>query len=220
MHDIDGMIKVAIIEDEFFVANQLSDLITGLGYKVTGIYHSGEDFFEETDWEFDVAVVDIFLSRSLTGLDVGKELSNRKIPFLFLTANQDEQTLKEAARLSPKTYLTKPFQKIDVVAAFEIIRAGLVSNINIRTSNGVEEISPNAIYYVKGDGGYVEIYHKDGKVVQRKLLKELLEELPDTFIRIHRSYAVNSAFIESRNASQVIVKGTKLPLSRSYKDQL
>lgn len=211
--------KVVIIEDEFFVANQLSDLISGLGYEVSGIFHSGEEFLEETDWGFDVAVVDIFLSESLTGIDVGKELSKQKIPFVFITANQDGQTLKEAASLSPKTYLTKPFQKIDVIAAFEIIRTGLTPDIQIRTNNGVEELSPNSIYHIKGDSGYVEIYHEGGKIVQRKLLKELLDELPDDFIRVHRSYVVNRFYIESRNALHVIVKGVKIPVSRSYKEQ-
>lgn len=213
-------IKVIIIEDEFFVANQLSDLILSLGYEVRGLYHSGEVFLRETDWDFDVAIVDIFLSESLTGLDIGKELSQRKIPFLFLTANQDEHTLREAARLSPKTYLTKPFQKTDVIAAFEIIRAGLVRNIQIRTNNGIEELNPSTIFYIKGDKGYVEIFHEAGKTVQRKLLKELLDELPEDFVRVHRSYAVNRSYIESRNATQVKVNGKEIPISRNYKEQL
>lgn len=211
-------IKAVIIEDEFFVAHQLSDLITGLGCEVTGIYHSGEAFLRETDWRFDIALVDIFLSDVLTGIDVGKELSKKNIPFLFLTANQDEQTLRDAARLNPRTYLTKPYQKTDVIAAFEIIRAGLVTNLEIRTNNGIEELNPNTIHFIKGDGGYVEIFHAAGKVVQRKLLKDLMDELPDNFIRVHRSYAVNVQFIESRSSSQIVVKGEKIPVSRSYKE--
>ena len=212
-------IKAVIIEDEFFVAHQLSDLISKLDCEVVGIYHSGEEFFRSTDWEFDLAVVDIFLSEALTGLDVGKELSERNIPFLFLTANQDEQTLRAAARLNPRTYLTKPFQKTDVVAAFEIIRMGLVPKIQIRTNSGNEYLNPNSIYFIKGDGSYVEIYCDSGKIVQRKLLKDLLDELPDNFIRVHRSYAVNSHFIESRSATHITIKGERIPISRGFKEQ-
>jgi DNA-binding LytR/AlgR family response regulator len=213
-------IKVVIIEDEFFVANQLSDLISSLDCDVNGVYHSGETFLQETDWNFDVAVVDIFLSESLTGLDVGKELSARNIPFLFLTANQDEITLREAANLKPKTYLTKPFQKIDVIAAIEIIRTGLTPNIQIRKNNGVEELNPNSIYFIKGDSGYVEIFYEKGKVVQRKLMKELLEELPENFVRVHRSYVVNKLYVESRNSKNCVVQGEVIPISRGFKDQL
>lgn len=211
-------INVVIIEDEFFVAHQLSDLITNLGCAVTGIYHSGELFLEETDWKFDVAVVDIFLSDALTGLDVGKELSKRNLPFLFLTANQDERTLRGAAVLRPRAYLTKPFQKTDVIAAFEIIRAGLTPNMEVRTNNGIEELNPNTIHYIKGDGGYIEIYCDRGKIVQRKLLKDILNELPDGFIRVHRSFVVNPLFIESKSATNIVVKGEKIPVSRGLKD--
>lgn len=213
-------IKVVIIEDEFFVAHQLSDLITSLDCEVIGIYHSGEAFQNETDWTFDVAVVDIFLSAGMSGLDIGKELGDRNIPYLFLTANQDEKTLREAARLKPGAYLTKPFQKIDVIAAFEIIRARLTPNIQIRTKNGLEELNPNSIYYIKGDAGYVEIYHAEGKIVQRKLLKELLSELPNNFVRVHRSYVINTLFVEARNATFFNVAGQQIPISRGFKDQL
>jgi len=213
-------IKVIIIEDEFFVANQLSDYISELGFAVEGIYHSGEHFLEETDWDFDVAVVDIFLSETLTGLDLGEELKERRIPFLFLTANQDEQTLMAAARLSPEAYITKPFQKFDVSAALEMIRLKLAKKMVIRTAHGQEEINPNDIYYIKGDAGYCEIYHKSGRFVQRKLLKDYAEELNDDFVRVHRSYVVNRHFISSRTAADVTVNGEKIPISRNYKNDL
>jgi DNA-binding LytR/AlgR family response regulator len=213
-------IKVAIIEDEFFVANQLKDLATSLGFDVVSMHHSGEQFLKRTDWKFDVAIVDIFLSETLTGLDVGAALSQRNLPFIFLTANQDDLTLKEAAVLKPKAYISKPFQRMDVVAALEIIKAGVTPSLKLRVSHGQMEMNPAHIYYVKGDSGYVEIFHREGKFVQRKLLKELLKELPSQFVRVHRSYAINRDFIESKSATQVHIKGVPIPISRSFKDVL
>jgi len=55
------MIRVIIVEDEFFAADELKDLVTDLGFYVTGTYHSGEQFFRETNWEFDIALLDISL---------------------------------------------------------------------------------------------------------------------------------------------------------------
>lgn len=217
--DLMPKIKVSIIEDEFFVANQLSDYISELGFDVVGIFHSGESFLQETDWNFDVAVVDIFLSDSLTGLDIGEKLKERKIPFMFLTANVDEHTLMAAARLRPEAYITKPFQKFDIAAALEIIRLSLTKKISVRTAHGQEEINPNDIYYIKGDAGYCEIHYKLGRIVQRKLLKEYAEELNDDFVRVHRSYLVNRHFITSKTGSEVIVNGQKIPISRSYKHE-
>jgi DNA-binding NarL/FixJ family response regulator len=113
--------KIIIIEDEFFVASHLRQFISELGYQVVGIYHSGEDFFKETDWQFDAAILDIFLAEELTGIDVAKEMKVKGKPFIFLTANQDSLTLKSAAKLSPSAYISKPFQTNDIDAALTIL---------------------------------------------------------------------------------------------------
>ncbi len=113
--------KLVIVEDEFFAATHLGSLITSLGYEVVGIYHSGEDFLSETDWQFDGAILDVFLEQELTGVDLAKRIKEKGKPFIFLTANRDSETLREIAALNPSAYLSKPFQPYDVEAALTIL---------------------------------------------------------------------------------------------------
>lgn len=213
-------IRVAIIEDEFFAAQHLKQLLTELEFEVVGLYHSGEDFFAKTQWQFDAAIIDIMLAGHLNGLNVAKELKAQQKPFIFLTANQDVRTLKEAARLTPTAYISKPFKANDVAAALEIIAHQKPPMLQIRSSNGVEELSPNDVVYIKSDGVYIEIHTEKSMVVQRKLLREIEIELPDNFVRIHRSYLVNRHFIQSKTAQHVVANGEELPISRSYKGNL
>ncbi len=212
--------NIVIIEDEFFVAKHLKELIEGKGYVCKGIFRSGDRFINETDWDFDVAMVDILLSTEFTGLQVAEELNKHNKPFVFLTANKDMRTLESAARLSPKTYLTKPFNPNDVLAALEAIKYQLPALIEIQDVHGKRTINPTDIVFVTSDRSYVEIQTLKEKIVQRKLLKELEEELPDSFIRVHRSYVINRNFIESKSGSDVMVGGYKIPVSRNYKDAL
>lgn len=212
--------KVIIIEDEFFVAEHLSDLLSKLGYMVVGIYHSGEDFLKKTDWRFDTAMVDIFLSKKMNGLEVAKHLKDRSKPFVFLTANQDSTTLKEATRLSPKAYISKPFHENDIVAALEIISHNLSPKLKIRGAHGSEYINANDILFLKGDGAYVEIHTYEGMILQRKLLKDIEIELPDFFVRIHRSYLVNKNKIEQRTAGSLTIKNVEIPISRGHRESL
>ena len=213
-------IKVVLIEDEFFAAEHLRDVITDLGFWVTGVYHSGEQFLEETRWDFDAAVVDIFLSDKMSGLDVAKHMQEHHKPFLFLTANQDNRTLKEAARLNPSAYISKPFKKNDVSAALEMIALRQPKMLQIRGANGVEELNPSQVLFIKSDGAYIEIHTNAGMVVQRKLLKDIVDDLPTSFVRLHRSYLVNTDYLEQRSATQVTIKGHQIPVSRSYKENL
>lgn len=213
-------IQVTIIEDEFFAADHLADLVTSLGHEVRGIFHSGEEFLKLTDWQFDVAIVDIFLSEELSGLDIGAELKERLKPFIFLTANKDDSTLREAARLNPKAYISKPFRANDVAAALHIISFELPQKLEIRGPHGKELLSPSDILFIKSDGVYVEIHTHKGSIVQRKLLKEIIAELPENFIRIHRSYLINKDYMERRQADQVVIKGQHIPISRNYRENL
>ena len=214
------MIKTIIIEDEFFAADELKDLVSKLGFWVVGVYHSGERFVAETNWDFDIAIVDIFLSRKMTGLDVAQVLVERQKDFIFLTANKDIKTLKAAARYNPKAYISKPWKPNDVVAALEIISNQLAPKVELRSAQGVSTVNPSDIYFIKSDDVYIELHTTKGVLVHRKLLKEIAEELPDQFIRVHRSYIVNSSYIDRRSATEVLVQGKSIPVSRKYKSNV
>lgn len=211
--------KVVIVEDEFFAAEHLRGLVADLDFEITGLYHRGEDFLNETHWQFDVALLDIFLSGHITGLDIAAALKKRKKKFVFITANKDARTLKEAAKLVPAAYITKPFQSNDVMAAMEILAHQLPKPMKVNTSKGTKMINPTEIVFIKSDGAYIIIQTKTEAIVQRKLLKDVEDELPESFVRVHRSYLVNSDYIEKKNASSVTVMGHLIPVSRSYKER-
>lgn len=111
-----------------FALMHLKKVVTSLGYNVVDTFYNAEDFFLESNWNFDVAIVDIFLSGKLTGLDIAKELKKKQKPFIFLTANQDSETVKEASKLAPAAYLSKPFQNAEVEAALTILSLKIKPN--------------------------------------------------------------------------------------------
>lgn len=213
-------LKVIIIEDEYFVAQHLGALVEKEGFICAGIFHNGKKFIQETDWDFDLAIVDIFLSTDFSGLDVAKELKVKNKPFFFLTANKDMKTLQAAARLSPKAYITKPFNKNDIIAALQNIKYQIPNHIEIQGKYGKRNIDPMDIVYIQSDRSYIEIQTITEKIVQRKSLSEIEEILPDFFTRVHRSYIINNNFIEGQTASIITIYGYNIPISRSYKNEL
>jgi hypothetical protein len=82
-------------------------------------------------------------------------------------------------------------------------------------------IAANEIVYCKGAGDYVEIALSDGaKVLHLAKLQDMERELPETFLRIHRSYLVNTNYVRAltRESSGVgsltLDNGEKVPVSR------
>ena len=94
------------------------------------------------------------------------------------------------------------------------------SFIEIIDTHGKRNINPMEIVFVKSDRSYIEIQTLEEKIVQRKSLSEMAEELPDFFTRVHRSYIINCHLIDYQTSHIVVVNGNKIPISRTYKDNI
>lgn len=65
----------------------------------------------------------------------------------------------------------------------------------------------DAIMYLKAKGPYSEIYTRDGNMyTTSQTLKDIQEKLSAYFIRTHKSYLINSNFIEGYNQKHVFLK--------------
>ncbi|GGH72152.1 DNA-binding NtrC family response regulator [Filimonas zeae] len=113
--------RIFIVEDEFIVANDLRDMLLGGGYEVCGIAASVEQARKmipekEPDW----VLVDIMLKTETTGITLGKELLAQKIPFLYISANTNQQMLEAAKATQPYGFLVKPFRERDLFVMLDI----------------------------------------------------------------------------------------------------
>ena len=68
-----------------------------------------------------------------------------------------------------------------------------IEQITIKTGQKLNVINVSDIYYLQADGDYVKICTEDKKFLKEQTLKYFDEHLPpDRFLRIHRSYIVNT----------------------------
>jgi len=115
--------KLLIVEDQFIEANNLQELLEAAGYNITGIARSVPKALELIAQNRpDLVLLDIFLKGPLTGIDLAKQLREQNIPFVFLSANSDKNTLDAAKATYPSGFLVKPFRQKDVLVMLEIAR--------------------------------------------------------------------------------------------------
>lgn len=70
--------------------------------------------------------------------------------------------------------------------------------IRINSAGKIELIASEQIAYCKAAGDYVDLFLKDKQqILFSGNLKELEMQLPQTFLRVHRSYLVNTDYIQS-----------------------
>lgn len=91
----------------------------------------------------------------------------------------------------------------------------------IKTNKKLIKISFDDILFIKGLGNYVEIFVNDNKkYVYYKSLKDLIEKLPDEFMRVHHSSIVNLKNVESVEDNHLVIGENKITVAKSYKDCL
>jgi two-component system LytT family response regulator len=107
------------------------------------------------------------------------------------------------------------------------IRSGLLERVVIRASGRVLLIALRDIDWIAAAGVYVEVYVGGTAHLYRSSLNALLQRLPPrSFIRVHRSVAVNTdRIVELRPKGHgdyvvVLKNGRELPLSRAFRADL
>lgn len=89
--------------------------------------------------------------------------------------------------------------------------------LKVRSDRKVVHLKLEDIYFIESLSDYVKIHLLDEFIITKEKISALEERLPDFFLRIHRSYLVNTETISSHSKTGVEIKGETLPISRTYK---
>lgn len=93
-----------------------------------------------------------------------------------------------------------------------------LETITVRIDRANHQIKLDDLKYVESLDDYVALYVGDDRLLTRENISNLANMLPEYFIRIHRSYLVNSHFVSKFNTRSVVIGENDLPVSRTYKD--
>ena len=94
----------------------------------------------------------------------------------------------------------------------------IVSEDHIILKNNAK-IYLNELIYIKSDDHYLEVFTKDKKEFLRGSIAEILSQLPPNFQQTHRSFIINKNFVQTINASDVVLKNNvTIPLTRKYRE--
>ena len=90
--------------------------------------------------------------------------------------------------------------------------------ITVRSQRKQTRIEFDKLLYIESMADYIKIHMEDGgEVSSKEKISHVEKELPESFIRIHRSYIVNKNKVSSFNREEVLLGEIELPVSRSYR---
>ncbi len=233
-------IKIGIVEDEMVIARTIENSLDELGYKHCGPASSYGEALEVLEKEKpDLLLLDINLAGKKDGIDVAEKINELyPMPFIFLTANSDLATIDRAKKVKPHAYIVKPFSKEELFAAIEIafsnysekgiktpaanLEKTLATFVFLKDGKHFHKVHYSDIAYIQSDNNYTSVYFTSKrKLMIRSPFVEFLETLPRAmFTRVQRSYAVNITNIDSIEVDDVNIGGTKVPVSKAYRESL
>lgn len=225
--------KVLVVEDEILIADTICDFLKDKGYSVLEPVVSFEEAISSIhENRPDIILLDIQLRGAKSGIQLAKELEEHfLIPFVFLTSNSDSKTLSEAIETNPSGFLTKPFNEDQLFAAIEIasrkkivseaVRKEIVKNIYVNVGNEFIKVVFDDILFLKSDNVYVELHLKDGtRVVTRSTLLKIAALLNNDFLRVQRSYIVNTNNVDRVGRNLVTVGTFEIPVGEKFKKKM
>lgn len=209
--------NILIVEDEYLIADMLGIMLKRNGYSQIVHADTLEKATESLEKEPDVCFIDIRLNGE-NGIDFAKILQQREIPFVFITANNEMETIRLAALTNPQAYLSKPVNEKDLIATLEIIRARFPKYIWVRTNLGKVKVRQSDILYIEADNVYSKIVCESRTYMERITLKEIEDLLEPFLIKVHRSFIVNRNKIDSFKSNELRVGNYKIPVSKKYQE--
>jgi two-component system, LytTR family, response regulator len=188
----------------------------------------------------DVVFMDINMPR-YSGIQIADFFQKgRDFELIFVTAHG--QYAIDALRITAFDYLLKPVDANALEACYHRLKEKMLEKkaianqeettslapknqqkIMINSHQGTFYIDPQEIDFVEASAVYCVVNLENGEqIIVSKPLGEFQKMLQENFYRTHRSYIVNTKKVQkysNKDGSEIeLLKGKKIPLSRSVKD--
>lgn len=224
-------IKCIVIEDEPLAVKVLADYIAQVPFlKLEGTF---KDALLATDYLRDHSVDLIFLDIHLPRLKGMAFLKTLVSPPAIIITTAYHQYAIEGFELNVTDYLLKPFELERFLIAVNKIKATQAENqkptgalaakdyLFLTVQKKKVKLPYAEVVYIESQREYVRIVTTKKEYLSKMSTHEIESLLPQhLFRRIHRSFIVSLAKIESYNAEEAEVNGVCIPIGRGYKDVL
>jgi DNA-binding LytR/AlgR family response regulator len=94
-------------------------------------------------------------------------------------------------------------------------------SVFLKDNKGLRRVLISDLIYLEADGNYVEVYLRNGRVVLRNSMTEVLKCLPkELFFMVNRSQAVNVLLFDGIGGDEVSMGRKSFTLTRRYREDL
>ena len=217
------MIKIAIVEDEAAVRDQLTDYVRrytrqyGTEFEVT-CFTDGDEILENYRPAFDIIFLDVEMKR-LNGMETAQRIRELDDDVLLVFITNMAQYAIKGYSVGALDYVLKPVPYFAFSQQLQKVEAQLRRRtrhyLAVPVEGGLRRLDTSRIYYIESEGHRVHFYTEEGDFAAPGALKALEEKLADRpFARCNSGYLVNLAQVQAVQQNTVEVGPYELQVSR------
>jgi len=224
-----NVLQCIIADDEPIARQILENYIDSIPYleMIASCKNAFEVMEVLQEKSIDILFLDINMPK-LSGLSLLKTLQQR--PNVIITTAYPEYAI-EGFELSVTDYLLKPFSLERFIQAVQKVQQSspiqtdtvvadieeLPAFIFVKSDKMIIKINLIEINHIEAYGNYIKIF-TDKMILTAQTLSDFLVKLPEYFLRIHKSYAINFNKLKLIDGNLIVLQNnTKLPIGKSYR---
>lgn len=224
------ILRCIVVDDEPLARDLIAAYVERTPFMtLAGKYASAQDAVPTLmEGGIDVAFLDIQIPR-MSGMELAR-LVPPECRVVFITAY--DKYAVEGFRVNALDYLMKPvsydeflstgrkaLQWVEMTKGTQRHAAEGPDHLLVKSDYKLVRIAIADITFIEGVKDYVKIYTDPTKspVLTQMSLKVLEEKLPEGFMRIHRSFIVNTAAIKLIERNRIVMGSHYIPVGDTYK---
>ena len=223
------MIKCCVIDDEPLAATLIAGYVERTDFlELIGVFNSAADALRVIkEQEVQLVMLDIEMPQ-LSGMEFAKILPP-ECRIIFITAY--DHYAVQGFRVNAIDYLLKPVSYEEFLEAAERARRALAplaqssvgeqDSITVKCEYESRRIPVADIVLIEGVKNYIKIRLADSSDILTLMTMKAVEQmLPDYFLRVHRSYIINTKRITALRTSKVRLGDFSVPVGETYRQAL
>ena len=171
----------------------------------------------------DILILDVLLGRE-SGFDVALQIQRDNPDLLFILTSSNREFAERGYKFSAFDFLSKPVEPMQLAVTLDRsvgrVSAGKCMYYIFSTDGMTKRIPINDVLYIAGAGNYLEIHAKNpqAKFLERSTFTERMSRLPNFFVKVNRSVAVNMMNVDSFTSECVFFTDSdeSIPVSKSF----
>lgn len=167
------------------------------------------------DEELDILILDIEM-KDVDGITVKNAFQNKNKDTIIIFVTSHDEMMVQAFGVNVIGFVTKKYLEEQLPVMLDVAIKKVMRTVS------VDGVDSRSICYIEAEHVYNILHTADEQEISVRISSNELEKMLSGvgFIRVHRAYIVNMAYVDKIREKTIVVDGNEIPVSARLKSKI